>query len=178
MPIKKENINNRLRIESPYYLKERFFYNEYSGQLTWKILFPGKFAGTKCKPGKNYQAEFIKIALERLDFKAHRICWIIYYDRKIKTGHVIDHINGNPLDNRIVNLRECLNNQNCMNSKTPKSSSTGFKGVSKCGNKYRSYITKNKKQIHLGLFDTLLDAHEAYTQSAVKLFGEFACINR
>ena len=89
---------------------------------------------------------------------------------------LIDHINGNSLDERRVNLRECSYSENVRNSKISKNNTSGFKGVcwSKTMSKWESKIMVNRKKIHLGYYDDPQTAHEAYCAAAVKYFGEFA----
>lgn len=94
-------------------------------------------------------------------------------------GEYVDHINGNPLDNRKVNLRRCAKQQNEFNQKVRADNTSGFRGV--CADKrrggFRAYISKDKKQYHLGRFDTPEEAAKAYNAKAVELFGEFARLN-
>jgi len=177
-PERETRKEQRLRIESYEYLNERFFYDAESGLLQWKTLFPGRPAGTEVKP-RNYSNSYVKIALEGVDFKAHRIAWILATKDRIPAGASIDHINGCPTDNRLENLRLCTAKENARNSKTPKSSSTKLKGVSAYSNgKYRASIVIDRKQMHLGVFDKKEDASRAYILAAKKYFGEFACIDR
>jgi hypothetical protein len=115
--------------------------------------------------------------------------------RKLSTGHVrnsknkylhrlimdapddmcVDHINGNPLDNRKENLRICTHQQNMMNQGKQKNNSTGFKGIcfNKRDNKYQAQIMIDGKIKHLGLFDDKLDAYKAYCEACVKYHGEY-----
>jgi hypothetical protein len=95
------------------------------------------------------------------------------------TGKEVDHINGNRLDNRKINLRECTKSQNHMNNFLQKNNTTGYKGVSlfKRVNKYRAYIKKDNKEIHLGYFNNPKDAAVAYNEAAKEYFGEFARLN-
>lgn len=169
----KKHEAKRARIEAFDYLNQRFSYEPETGRLRWKVLFPGREAGTKTNG-------CIKIALERLDFKAHRICWILYHGTPPEAGFVIDHKDGDPHNNRISNLRLCKQVENSRNSKTPKHNSSGFKGVARMRGtrRYRSYICVNRKQVHLGMHDTPEQAHESYLNAARKFFGEFACTDR
>jgi hypothetical protein len=57
---------------------------------------------------------------------AHRVAWAIYYGHE---PNVIDHINGDRLDNRIANLRNGTQSQNCRNQKLSQRNRSGFIGV-------------------------------------------------
>lgn len=75
----------------------------------------------------------------------------------------VDHINHNGLDNRKQNLKECTHYENTQNVLIRKDNSTGFKGVSfsKKSNKYVARITKNKKRLWVGQFNTIEEAVSA-----------------
>jgi len=90
-----------------------------------------------------------------------------------------DHIDGNPLDNRKLNLRQCTQQQNTYNSKLSKNNTSGCKGVSwdKSKSKWSAKIKHNYKSIHLGRFKDKEKAVRAYDIAAIKVFGEFANIN-
>jgi hypothetical protein len=64
-----------------------------------------------------------------------------------------------------------------MNKDVAYLSCTGFKGVSKHGNRFRAKIWNNDQQYHLGLFDTAEEAAAAYNAEAFRLYGEFAVLN-
>ena len=89
---------------------------------------------------------------------------------------VVDHINGNGLDNRRENLRICTNQQNQGNAKARRGSSQ-FKGVSRKGNRWIAYIQFNRKFRSLGSFESEHDAALAYDAAALECFGEFAALN-
>lgn len=97
----------------------------------------------------------------------------------LRDGFMIDHKNGDGLDNRRDNLRLVTKSQNMMNMATTVASKSGYKGVSwhKYANKWRAYIVKNYRQINLGLFDDKLDAVRAYNQAAKIYHGEYARLN-
>jgi len=100
----------------------------------------------------------------------------IVYGEKV----MLDHKNGNRLDNTLANLRPCNKSTNAMNQKKwSKPTSSKYKGVSlfKRTGKYMAYIKKNGKRIHLGYFENEDDAALAYNKKATEIFGEFAKLN-
>lgn len=104
----------------------------------------------------------------------HRVILSRKLGRPLNTNEIVDHINNNGLDNRRVNLRVATPAQIRMNVRRSTKNKLGFKGVKKRGNRYRSVIRINGKQIHLGYFDTPEQAHAAYCAAAKEYFGEFA----
>ena len=88
---------------------------------------------------------------------------------------VIDHIDGNPLNNRLSNLRICSQNDNNKNASIRKDNTSGYKGVyfDKISNKWKSSIQSNKKRIILGLFNTPEEAYAAYCEASKKYHGEY-----
>ncbi len=94
-------------------------------------------------------------------------------------GMLVDHRDGNGLDNRRSNLRLCTPSQNQANRKKRGNHSSRFKGVRKYrlrGN-WRAEIVVEGKCIFLGYFDTELEAAMAYDRAARESFGEYACLN-
>jgi hypothetical protein len=94
-------------------------------------------------------------------------------------GVIVDHIDGDRLNNRRENLRLCGNAENLRNRKTPKNNKTGYKGVSRDArrNKYQAIIKAENKKHYLGSFDTPEKAALAYNAAAIRLHGEFARLN-
>lgn len=96
-----------------------------------------------------------------------------------KPDQIIDHKNGNGLDNRRENLRFCNAHQNQGNRKFTLNSPVPFKGVSwkKEKSKFLAKISNNNKAIFLGYFDCPFKAARAYDAKAKEIFGEFAKLN-
>jgi HNH endonuclease len=91
-------------------------------------------------------------------------------------GFEVDHINGDPLDNRRVNLRVVTHQENMMNRRVG-AADTGLKGVSKERHRWKAYIKIRGKKTHLGSFPTAARAAAAYNAAALKHFGAFARLN-
>ena len=91
------------------------------------------------------------------------------------SGKFIDHINGNPLDNRRCNLRICSPVDNARNTSSSKNSKCGVLGVSLTpSGRYRARIMVNRKEIRLGNFKTLEEAIAARKSAETEYFGDFA----
>ncbi len=116
---------------------------------------------------------------KRCDWKngKHHIVRMHHFVLPLVKGYMIDHINGNGLDNRKENLRLVTKSQNMMNRGVQRNTSSGYKGVSKHQGKWRAYIVKDRKQIHLGVFEDIQDAARAYNMGAMEHHGEYARLN-
>lgn len=96
-------------------------------------------------------------------------------------GIMVDHIDGDPLNNQRNNLRLCSQAENQRNCKKHKDNKSGFKGVHYANDrslkKWVSQISFNKKVIVLGRFNNPEDAARAYDIGAKKYHKEFAYLN-
>jgi hypothetical protein len=95
-----------------------------------------------------------------------------------RRGLVVDHIDGNTLNNSRANLRICRLAENNMNRGKFARAASRFKGVLLYpGGRWRAHIYAGGKHIHLGYFDTEALAAAAYDAAARDLHGEFARTN-
>ena len=143
-------------------VKKYLDYNQDTGVFQWKIrtsnrIKVGDEAGVITKLG--YRA----LSLFGKKEYCHRLAWFFVHG---EMPDCIDHINGNKLDNRIVNLRnttKAMNNRNQHHSRT-----NLMLGVSsyqtKKGTKYRAVITESGNYKHLGSFDSEEKAFAAYKE--------------
>lgn len=142
-------------------LHEIFEYRD--GDLYWKASKAGTIAG-----GGYYQT-----GIQGKYFKNHRLIFLMHHGY---LPDLIDHIDGNRLNNRIENLRPATRSQNSFNSIKPKSNKSGIKGVSWINKfkKYRARLYANKKTYELGYFTNLKDAEKAINEAREKHHGNFA----
>lgn len=116
---------------------------------------------------------YLVISVAGTQYRAHRLAFLIM------TGSIpayVDHINRCRSDNRWCNLRVATKAENCRNASKRKDNTSGIKGVSwnKEKSKYRAYIMLDRKQIHLGFFDTKDAAYIAYKEAAKTYHKNFA----
>ena len=153
---------------TPEFVREYLHYDPNTGLFTWlkTIRHGGKakvgaVAGVKTVNGR------IAIGISKCRFYAHRLVWLYVYGRWPEKH--IDHIDGDPSNNRLFNLREANQSQNLQNlSRKPKKSNTsGFIGASwsKHHQRWVATIRINGKQTYLGRFHTAELAHAAYCKA-------------
>jgi hypothetical protein len=133
----------------------------------WNTTFAGREAGTA-------RATCRAINLDGRKYKAHRIIWLLVHGSW--PNDMLDHIDGNPLNNRAENLREVSNQQNQYNRGANANNTSGFKGVfwDKPAGKWRAQLYHNRKSIFLGHYATPEDAAAAYADGAKRYAREFA----
>ena len=136
------------------------------GDLKWTISGNGR---------KFYAARFVKIGPGKTKtLRLHREIM------NPPPGLLVDHKNGNGLDNRRTNLRPATRSQNMYNKpKTKSKTSSRFIGVcfDKSRRKWETRIYYQKRKIWLGRFDSEIDAARAYDRASIKYHGEFARFN-
>ena len=116
----------------------------------------------------NYKNNFYSCrTLRQSKIKMHREIMKTQLENNI--GKIIDHIDGNGLNNQKYNLRTCTNAENCRNRHSVNNSS-GYLGVSKRSKKWKAQISVNKKVICLGTFEDKKDAAKAYNEAAKNTF--------
>ena len=152
------------------YLRSVLHYEPATGIFTWKIsnsnrVKVGEVTGSPDGGG------YLRIQLQSRLYKAHRLAWLYVYGEWPKLN--IDHINRNPSDNQLVNLRNVTQKQNGQNASKPSSNTSGHTGVSwkKQNSKWVAHIRHNHKLIHLGCFATIEDAVAARKAGELKYWG-------
>lgn len=154
-------------------LRELFVYDADTGEFTRRVnVYRSAKAGQKS--GYKGKRGYVFLRITYRLYTAHRLAWL--YVRGEWPPRDLDHINGNPSDNRIANLRLATMSQNIANARLSTKNRSGAKGVTWARNeqKWKAQITVHGKCHHLGYFTNKGDAAEAYARAAADAFGAFA----
>jgi hypothetical protein len=114
----------------------------------------------------------ITVTVDGRRYVAHRIIWKLVHG--VEPKHLIDHVDGDPFNNKLNNLREATyteNNRNCVPYGRSKA-----KGVYQCrkgSTRWSARIRTPSGRTTLGTFDTIEEASAAYAAAALSLHGEF-----
>lgn len=148
-------------------VRELFDYNPETGDLIRKVRVSGGRAEVGTVAGWMMREGYKAVKVDGKAYKVHRLVW--FYHHGYFPEHQIDHINRNPSDNRIENLREVSPSCNMRNQKARDVNSSGVTGVywHKCTGRWSASISISKHLQHLGIFDTILDAAKARHQAEV-----------
>lgn len=155
-------------------LVQLFAYDATTGNLHWIVSRSNKVkAGSVV--GSIKKSGYRHIGIGRAVYRAHRLVWIFHYGA-VPSDKIIDHVNNDPSDNRIENLRLATMAQNKANSTKPSHNTSGFKGVSfdPKAKRWRARIVLQGRRFSIGRFKTPQEAHQAYCDAATRVYGEFA----
>ena len=160
-------------------------YDEETGILTWKTRDPSMFAGLKfsadatCRmwnskfprkrADRTARKGYRRVGIFNRNYAAHRIIWKMVHGTD---ACEVDHVDGDPSNNRLSNLREVTHSENMRNTKRPSTNVSGVAGVNwyKKNAKWSAYIKADRRKIHLGYFADFDSAVQA-RRAAEKSFG-------
>jgi len=179
------------KLPSPELLRKLLRYDPKTGKLFWRERTPDMFttnyktAEGICKRwNQRYSGKEALTGTMRAGYRAggvlgntyyaHRVIWAMQTGCWPQAG--IDHIDGNPLNNRLQNLRPANQAQNMWNTGRKSNNTSGYKGVhwSTQHKKWTAKIRKKGKKYHLGLFICPKEAHDAYCKAAKEMHGVYA----
>lgn len=163
-------------------LRSLLDYDPATGAFVWKAksnksssVKVGSPAGTPARGSR--RVLYVQIGIDRRYYRAHRLAWMYM------TGNwpsvLLDHVDGNGLNNAWANLRSATTAENTRHQGIRSNNSTGFKGViwQPRERRWRAVIGVDGKKIHLGCYATPEAAAQAYDEAAMKHHGEFAGLN-
>ena len=157
-------------------LKKLLSYEPETGIFTWKARASIRMARAKvgARAGFLGASGYRYIKFQRKLYREHVLAHEFMLG-PIANGIEIDHIDGDRSNNRWDNLRPATHQQNLANCKNRKNNTSGVKGVSRhVDGRWRAKIMVSGRTFHLGLFETIEDAGNAYAHAAKQYFGEFA----
>ena len=146
-------------------LKELVIYDKTTGifssrvnRYKWKI---GDVLGWANERGT------LAFCIDGKDYLSHRLAWL--YTHGVFPTHNIDHINRDPSDNRIENLRDVEQKFNTRNQKVSKYNKSGYPGVywNEPSKKWRAQIHLDNKCRHIGVFDSKSEAIKARQEAEI-----------
>jgi len=151
-------------------LIKRFVYDSIVGDLRWRCgVRINHIAGSLDKKG------YRQIKIDGFNFKAHRLVFCYHYG--FMPENMIDHIDRDPGNNHIENLREVSRSCNMFNTKDFCNNRSGVRGVfwKVRDNRWIAVIGNNGKRLHLGSFSNFEDAVIARAD-AENLSGVYECM--
>ena len=141
---------------------EHLMYTPQDGKVWW-VKHPRRSTANGTEAGNFRVDGYRKLKFCGKQYLVHRVAWLLHYG-SWPLGDV-DHIDGNPSNNKLENLRDVSHSINLQNRKSATTKNkTGFLGVVKRRNKYAAHIHKDGRQVYLGLFSTAELAHQAYKE--------------
>lgn len=147
-------------------LKELLSYNPETGDFHWLVprgrAKKGDLAG--CTHGYGHR----QITIDRKQYRAHRLAW--FYIHGKWPEEEIDHIEHDQSDNAINLLRDVPHKENQKNRKLNSNNTSGVAGVCfrPLKNKWKAYISVNRKVKNLGEFTSFKEAVEARKEAEVR----------
>lgn len=144
-------------------LKQVYGYNADTGVFTRLISTGNRFNNKVGNSGYIQAQGYWMISLDGTQYRAHRLAW--FYVHGVWPENDIDHIDGDRLNNRLVNLREATRAENMQNiQKANSNNKTGLLGAYWCkrDKKFIAKIKSNGVNRVIGYFNTAELAHSAY----------------
>jgi len=145
-----------------------FAYNPDTGKLHWKVKRYKKAIQVGDEAG-SYTGKYAQVGLLGDVWLIHRVIWCIVYG-SIPVEKEIDHIDRDPSNNKLENLRIVSRRENSFNRGRPANNTSGVIGVGWCKQteKYKATIRVKSKLIHLGYFEDKKDAIAARKEAKIK----------
>lgn len=143
----------------------RFDYIHNDGSLVYKKrdikVLAGQIADTPASQNR------LQVSFKRTKFLSHRVIWLLIFGY---WPNEIDHIDHDPSNNRLTNLREVTRKEQQRNHKKRVDNTSGATGVSyhKQSSRWRAYLHEDGKMVSLGLYSNKEDAALARKNAEIK----------
>lgn len=154
-------------------LLELFKHDREAGKLFWKVA-PSNVVKVGQEAGTIDSKGYRQVRIDGKLYLTHRLIFLLEHGY---LPEFIDHKDGNPLNNRIENLREASRSENNRNASKRSNNTSGIVGVhwNKGANKWLAQChDRNGKKTHLGLFTDINKAAEVVREFRLQEHGEFA----
>ena len=156
------------------FIRERLVYDPESGIFSWSegyLLHQRRGRKPKATPGAPQSEGYLRFNIadgrRMVGLLAHRAAWFIMTGKWPRS--VIDHINGDKLDNRFANLRSVTVRANlCNNKAVREGQKLAGCGFHKRFGKWQAFIRIKGRYVHLGYSDTEEAAHQKYIDALKK----------
>jgi len=133
------------------------------GAFYWRVNHRHPSARVGLRAGRVNKLGRAQIGYRRKQLFVHRLVWL--FEKGVWPQGMVDHIDGNPLNNVITNLRESSHKLNGQNQQAVRNGKLIGASWHKGKNKYIAAIKVDGKRIHLGYFKTEELAHRAYVNA-------------
>jgi len=139
-------------------LRARFYYDRETGHFYRRFAQGGQLPWSRA--GYEVSKGYHQLKVGGRAYRTNRLAWL--YVTGEWPAHQIDHINRDPSDDRIENLRDVPQSVNKRNCRMYANNTSGFRGVIRAGKKWAAQITTGGVCKKLGTFSTPEAAHAAY----------------
>jgi hypothetical protein len=114
---------------------------------------------------------YLYLTLKGKQYSYHRVAWLLHYRELPDNSLMVDHIDRNPKNNRLSNLRAATRTLNCHNTNLTTAKS-GFRGVHNYKGKWIARLSLNKKVVFYKTYPTIEEASNGYEEAKRKFIPE------
>ena len=148
---------------------ELFEYKD--GWLVRKITVNGQAKIGDIAGNLNKSTGYYDVRVDNKNHRQHRLIFLMFHKY---LPRLVDHIDGNPTNNRIENLREASKKENRWNCKPNKDTISGVKGVYKDGSKWKALVNVDGVRYYLGMYESIQEAEAVVKVKYEELQKDFA----
>ena len=165
-----------IKTDKPLNIEDQLEADFSLGKLFWKVRKRGPGAAIGKEAGTLRDNGYYQVHIDGKFYRRSHIIWYLY------CGYLppqeIDHINRDPSDDRIENLRLSSSSMNKANQKKRSDNKSGHRGVHfrQDRNKWVAQIAYDSKRVTLGTYDSIDEAITAYQEASLKYHREYSTV--